>query len=241
MTLSVTIDSSELGRLGDRLALLTERNIRFAVANAMTEVGRKAQADLVQATPRFIQSPTRWTLGGIPQRTFAKPSDLTIDLGFATERRGRGSPAGRYVNPIAAGTGPQMKGADLSASKIAGRRGVLIPARSAGLIDAAGNVPLRKQAQILAAARAGNQNVFVAPVKRGSSTMALFERREGFMRRSSTLERTTRRLFTIEPNPKIRQRQFPVRDLVEASFAQSWRREMAAAFEAELGRAMGRG
>ena len=240
MALSVTIDSSDLGRVADRLALLTERNIRFAVANAMTEAGRKAQADLVQATPRFIQSPTRWTLGGIPQRTFAKPADLTINLGFAAERRGRGSPAGRYVNPIAAGTGPHPKGADLSASKIAGRRGTLIPARSAGLVDGAGNVPLRKQAQILGAARSGSQGVFVAPVRRGSSTMAIFERREGFMRRSSTLERTTRRLFTIEPNPRIRQRQFPVRDLVEASFAQAWRREMATAFEAELGRAMGR-
>ena len=240
MALSVTIDSSDLGRVADRLALLTERNIRFAVANAMTEAGRKAQADLVQATPRFIQSPTRWTLGGIPQRTFAKPSDLTIDLGFATERRGRGSPAGRYVNPIAAGTGPDLKGADRSASKIARTRGVLIPARTAGLKDAAGNVPLRKQAQILSAARLGGQGIFVAPVEKGSLTMAIFERREGLMGRTSTVERFRRRLFVIDPNPKQRQRQFPVRDVVEQSFAQAWRREMATAFEAELRRAMGR-
>ena len=237
MALQLTIDASQLQRLNQQLLLLNDRNIRFAVANAMTAAGRKAQAELLQSTPRFIDSPTRWTLGGISQRTYAKPADLTINLGFATERRGRGSPAGRYVNPITAGTKPHPKGADLSASKIARTRGTLIPARSAGLVDSAGNVPLRKQAQIIAAARAGGRSgVFIAPVRRGSSTMAIFERREAFMRRSSTLDRTTRRLFTIDPNPKVRQRQFPVRETVEQAFAQAWPQEMAAAFKSEIAR-----
>ena len=242
MALSVTIDSSDLGRVAERLALLTEKNVRFAVANAMKAAGAKAQDNLYQSAqqPRFIDKPTRWTLGGIQRKPYVSADRLQLDLGFMTESKGRGSPAGRYVNPIAAGTGPHLKRADLSASKIAGRRGVLIPARSAGLVDGAGNVPLRKQAQILSAARTSSQGIFIAPVRRGSSTMAIFERRTGFMRRSNTLERTTRRLFTIEPNPKTRRRQFPVRDLVEQSFAQAWRREMATAFEAELQRAMGR-
>ena len=236
MTLQLTIDASQLQRLNQQLLLLTDRNIRFAVANAMTAAGRKAQAELLHATPRFIDSPTRWTLGGISQRVYAKPANLTINLGFATERRGRGSPAGRYVNPIAAGTRPHPKGADLSASKITRTRGTLIPARSAALTDRAGNVPLQKQAQILSAARLGGQGTFIAPVEKGSRIMAIFERREGLMSRSNTLERFTRRLFTIDPNPKVRQRQFPVRETVEQAFAQAWPQEMAAAFQAELAR-----
>ena len=240
--LDIRFDTGDLSRLNQRLSLLTEKNLRYAVANAMTAAGRQAQADLRQQTPRFVDNPTSWTLGGIPQRTFARPSDLTINLGFATERRGRGSPAGRYLNPLAAGTTPHLKGADLSAARIAGTpRAVLIPARTAGLTDGAGNVPLRRQADILARARSGPRSgVFIAPVRRGSSTMAIFERTDGFIGRTSTYQRSVRRLFTLDTTPSPRRRQFNVQDVVMDSFTRSWRREMAAAFDAELRRVMGK-
>ena len=242
--LNVQLDSSQLTRLAERAALLTEKNLRYAVAAAMTDSGRKAQANLLDQAPRFIDNPTSWTKGGIFQRPFAKPSDLTITLGFATERRGRGSPAGRYVNPMAAGTIPHLKGADLSASLIAGtsRRSVLIPARTAGLIDRFGNVPLRKQAEILGNARAGGgSGVFIAPVKKGSKTMAIFQRkRDAFIPRTNTVESSVQRLFTIDESPKPRARQFPVQQVVMDSFASAWRRSMSDALDAEISRTLGR-
>jgi hypothetical protein len=241
--LNVQLDSSQLTRLAERAALLTEKNLRYAVAAAMTDSGRKAQANLLDQAPRFIDNPTSWTKGGIFQRPFAKPSDLTITLGFATERRGRGSPAGRYVNPMAAGTTPHLKGADLSASRLAGvsRRSVLIPAATSGLIDSFGNVPLRRQADILGKARdGGSSGVFIAPVRRGSRTMAIFQRKQGFIPRSSTLESSVQRLFTIDESPKPRARQFPVQQIVNDSFASAWRRSMSDALDAEISRTLGR-
>ena len=241
MSIEISIDAGELQRLNQQLLLLTDRNMRFAVSRALTASGKAAQLHLQRSTPVYITNPTRWTLNGTYTR-YAKPSSLEVEIGFRSETQGRGNPSGRYLQPIAAGELPRVKAADLSASKLAGvsRSAVLIPARSAGLLDAAGNVPLRKQAQILAAARAGGRSgVYIAPVRRGSSVMAIFERKEGFLGRTSTVERTTRRLFTLDPSPKARQRQFPVRDVIEQGFAQAWRREMVAAFDAELARATG--
>jgi len=241
--LNITIDTKELTRLADRAALLTEKNLRYAVAQAMTESGRKAQAALKEQAPRYIDNPTSWTLGGIFQRPYAKADGLTITLGFATERRGRGSPAGRYLNPMAAGTSPHLKAADLSASRLAGvsSRSVLIPARTSGLIDSFGNVPLRKQAEILGKARAGGASgVFIAPVRRGSKTMAIFQRKEAFIPRSSTLESSVQRLFTIDESPKPRARQFPVQQVVMDSFTSTWRRSMSDALDAEMRRVLGR-
>jgi hypothetical protein len=241
--LNVSLDTSEITRLAERAALLTEKNLRHAVAKAMTKSGRKAQASLRDQAPRFIDNPTSWTMGGIFQRPYAKADGLTITLGFATERRGRGSPAGRYVNPMAAGTSPHLKGADLSASRLAGvsSRSVLIPALTSGLKDSFGNVPLRKQAEILGKARAGGASgVFIAPVKRGSKTMAIFQRREGFIPRTSTLESSVQRLFTIDESPKPRARQFPVQQVVMDSFTSTWRRSMSDALDIEMRRVLGR-
>ena len=240
--LNIRIDDSEITRLAERAALLTDRQLRFAVASAMTAAGRAAQKELRDQTPRFVDKPTSWTLGGIFQRPYAKAEGLTISLGFATERRGLGNPAGRYLNPMTAGTTPRFKAADLSASSIAGvSRAALIPARSAGLINAAGNVPLRKQIEILAKARSGARSgVFIAPVKRGSKTMAIFQRTEGFIPRSSTLEGNIQRLFTLDTSPKARGRTLPVERIVMAGFTSAWGKAIDESIRAEITRALGK-
>lgn len=241
MTVQITIDTGQLQRLNRQLLALTQRNLTFAVAKAMTASGKAAQRDLIRETPRYIDRPTRWTLGGTYVQ-FAKPSDLTVEVGFRSETQGRGNPAGRYLSPVAVGTLPHLKAADLSAAKLAHlpRGTVLIPAQSAGLKDSSGNVPLRLQAQILSAARSGGRSgIFLAPVRRGSTTMAIFERREGFLGRTSTYDRSLRRLFTLDTSPRVRSRQFPVREVLMEGFANAWRREMATAFEVELARAIG--
>ena len=239
-SIRIDFDAEALQALDKRVRLLTDQNLRYVAARALTGAAQAAQAQLKQATPRYITQPTRWTLGGTYVR-FARADNLTAEVGFKADAQGRGNPAGKYLQPIVAGTTPKLKAADLSASKIAHlpRGAVLIPAKGSGLINAAGNVSLSKYATILAGARQGGGQYFVAPVKPGSNIKAIFERKEGFIGRTSTLERSTRRLFTLDPNPKPRRAQFPVRQVLEQGFTQAWRAQLAAAFDAEVARRLG--
>ncbi|NDC36081.1 MAG: hypothetical protein EBZ51_12100 [Synechococcaceae bacterium WB9_2_112] len=239
-TIRIDFDAEALQALDKRVRLLTDQNLRYVAARALTGAAQAAQAQLKQASPRYIDNPTRWTLNSTYVR-FARADTLTAEVGFKADAQGRGNPAGKYLQPIVAGTTPKLKAADLSASKIARapRGAVLIPAKGSGLVNAAGNVPLSKYATILAGARQGGGQYFIGPVKPGSSIKAVFERKEGFIGRTSTLERSTRRLFTLDPNPKPRRAQFPVRQVLEQGFASAWRREVAAAFDAEVARRLG--
>ena len=239
---TVRIDlQSDLKRLDSRVQLLTDQNLRYMAARALTGAAQAAQQQLKQATPRYIDNPTRWTVNGTYVR-FAKAQDLTTEVGFRQDTQGRGNAAGRYLQPIVKGTTPKLKGADLSATKIAGatRGAVLVPARTSGLKNAAGNVPLSKYATILGEARKGNGRYYVAPVKRGSSTMAVFERTSGFIPRTSTVEATVRRMFTIDPNPKTRRPQFPVQPILQQAFERAWPGQLKAAYQAELVRRLGK-
>jgi hypothetical protein len=241
-TIRIDLDAGALQRLDSRVRLLTDQNLRYAAAKALTGAAQAAQAALKQATPRYIDRPTRWTVNGTYVR-FARADTLTAEVGFRQDAQGRGNPAGRYLQPIVKGTTPKLKAADLAATKIARetRGAVLVPAKGTGLLNASGNVPLSKYATILGQARQGGGQYFIGPVKRGSSVKAVFERKEGFIPRTSTLEATTRRLFTIDPNPKQRRQQFPVQQVLRQGFEQAWPTQVRASLQAELARRLGGG
>lgn len=227
---------SDLKRLDSRVQLLTDQNLRYMAARALTGAAQAAQAELKQATPRYIDKPTRWTLGGTYVR-FAKAQDLTAEVGFRQDTQGRGNAAGRYLQPIVKGTTPKLKGADLSATKIAGQPAgaVLVPAKGSPLRKTeSGNYTISAYAKVLGSARQGGQGrpYFVAPVKPGSSTQAIFTRTG----RSGQL----RRVFTIDPNPKTRPPQFPVQPILRQAFERAWPGQLKAAYQAELVRRLGR-
>ena len=239
-TIRIDFDAEALKALDRRVRLLTDQNLRFVAARALTESAKAAQSGLKQAMPRFIDQPTRWTLGSTFVQ-YARANNLETTIGIRSDKQGRGNAAGRYLRPIVEGTTPKIKGADLSATKIAGvsSGAVLVPARTSGLKNAAGNVPLSKYATIFGEARKANGRYYLAPVKRGSSTMAVFERKEGFIGRTSTIERTVRRMFTIESNPKTRRPVFPVQEILSQAFGQAWPIEVRRAFTAEVAGKLG--
>lgn len=228
--------TDDLARFGQKLALLSEKNLRFAVAGALTRAGKVAQQDLLEAMPRHIDRPNRWTMGSTFVQ-YAKPADLTVEVGIRGQDRAGRTGAAKYLMPLIEGGQPRPKGADLSASKIAGVRGVLVPSQAGPVrLNQYGNVSLSNYAKVLAAARTKGSGVYVAPVRQGSATLAVFQRREGFMRGTSTLQSTTRRLFTIDPNPKRRQQQLPLAQILEGSFLKALPREVQQGLEAELKR-----
>lgn len=239
-TIRIDFDAEALKALDKRVRLLTDQNLRYVAAKALNEAGGAAKQALRGAMPRYIERPVAYTVNSAFQR-FAKASELATTIGIADQARSGRTPAAKYLLPVVKGTQPSLKGADLSATKIARetRGAVLIPAKGSGLVNAAGNVPLSKYATILGQARQGGGQYFIGPVKRGSSVKAVFERKEAFIGRTSTLERTTRRLFTIDPNPKPRRAQFPVREILDRAFGQAWPAEVRRAFDAEVRRKLG--
>lgn len=235
---TVRIDlQSDLKRLDSRVQLLTDQNLRFMAARALTGAAQAAQAELKQATPRYIDRPTRWTVNGTYVR-FAKAQDLTAEVGFRQDPQGRGNAAGRYLQPIVKGTTPKLKGADLSATKIAGQPAgaVLVPAKGSPLRKTeSGNYTISAYAKVLGSARQGGQGrpYFVAPVKQGSSTQAIFTR-------AGRGGQQLRRVFTIDPNPKTRRPQFPVQPILRQAFERAWPGQLKAAYQAELVRRLGK-
>lgn len=238
--IQVQLSTGSLERITGLVEALTERNIAFAVARAMNGAAEHAQGELKAELKRSIDRPTRWTLGGT-FRTYAKASKPEVVVGMRSDPQPRGNAAGRYLRPLVYGTGPRLKGADLSAQKVtrAPRGAVLVPSRAAGLIDGFGNVPLRRQAQILAGLRSG-RGYYVAPVKRGSATLAIFESSESMLARTSTVIRQRRRLFTLDTTPATRQTSLPLHRTLSEAFAARWPTELRTSLQQELQRRLGR-
>ena len=235
-TIRIDFDAEALRSLDKRVRLLTDQNLRYVASRALTGASQAAQAQLKQDTPRYIDNPTRWTLGGTYVR-FAKAADLTAEVGFKQDMQGRGNAAGKYLLPIVKGTTPKLKGADLSATKIAREApgAVLVPARNSPLRKtAAGNYTISAYAKVLGSARSGSEGrqYFIAPVRQGSSTKAIFTR-------AGRGGKQLRRVFTIDPNPKARRPQFPVREILTRAFGDAWPVEVRKAFEAEVARRLG--
>ena len=110
------------------LTALDEKNIMFAVSKAMTLTGQYAQNKLKVAMEVAIDRPTPYTKNSTFV-TFAKPSNLFMEVGIRTVGKGGRIGAGRYLQSLIKGGSPTYKGVDLSASKIAGDRGVLVPSK----------------------------------------------------------------------------------------------------------------
>lgn len=231
--------SNDIDKALQGLTALDEKNISFAVAKAMTLTGQYAQNKLKVALAAVIDRPTPYTLNSTFV-TFAKPSNLFMEVGIKTMGRGGRTPAGRYLQSLIKGTAPTHKAVDQAASKIAGYKGVLVPsANSPVKLNRYGNVTLANYKKVIGGARSGRQ-YYIAPVKRGSSVKAVFERKTSLISRTSTLESSTNRVFVIEPNPKIRQQRLNLPVILGVTVQQEFPKFMKQRFEVEIARKLER-
>tara|TARA_B000000532_G_scaffold72525_1_gene57905 strand:+ start:491 stop:1213 length:723 start_codon:yes stop_codon:yes gene_type:complete len=221
------------------LSALDEKNISFAVAKAMTLTGQFAQKKLNAAMEAAIDRPTPYTMRSTFV-TFAKPSNLFMEVGIRETARNR-TAAGRYLQALVKGGQPTVKAVDLAASKIAGYRGVLVPSKQSPVkLNRYGNISLGNYKKVVGGARQLGGAYFIAPVKRGSSVKAIYQRKEGFIRGTSTIENTMSRVFVIEPNPKMRARQLNLPIILGRTVQTEFPKFMKQRFEVEIGRKMQR-
>ena len=222
------------------LTALDAKNISFAVARAMTLTGQYTQVKLKAAMQREIDRPTPYTLNSTFV-TFAKPSKLFMEVGIRTTGKGGRTAAGRYLQSIIKGGQPTYKAVDLAASKIAGYRGVLVPSKQSPVkLNRYGNISLGNYKKVVGGARQIGGAYFIAPVKRGSSVKAIYQRTTSFIGRTSTIQNNTSRVFVIEPNPKARTRQLNLPVVLGRTVQNEFPKFMKQRFEVEIGRKMQR-
>lgn len=246
--LDIQLDTTGLDRTIKNLALLTEKNLRFATGRAMTATVRSAEATLKQDLGKTSGGPiqggaTRWTIGGTyTQRP--TPNNLTAEVGL---RGDRPRAAGRYISVLTQGGRPRTKGVDLKAAGIAGGSGLTIVPTPAQRKDARGNVTRTAFSKALSQAsmiRDGRQynrtpgsRFFIVPIKGAAGRMGIFERtgKPGRGRYGSFQGAVMR--FTLEPQPKVRSSTYDLKGDLQRSTGRVWPGEIRQQLMAELARA----
>jgi len=225
--------TSDINKALKGLEALDEKNISFAVAKAMTLTGQYAQKKLKVSLAAAIDRPTPYTMNSTFV-TFAKPSKLFMEVGIKNMSRGSRVPAGRYLQSLIKGGRPTYKAVDLAASKIAGYRGVLVPSKQSPIkMNRYGNITLANYKKVIGGAR-NNGAYYIAPVKRGSSVKAVYQRKTGFIGRTSTIASNTSRLFVLQPNPAMRQRQLNLPIILGRTVQENFPKFMKQRFNNEI-------
>lgn len=95
-----------LDAMASMMSELKERSIKFVVANALDDATSAALERLQNDTDEYIDKPTHWTKKSTyktPRRVTPTKMDM-INFGFKQLAEGdKGTPAGEYLKPIAAG------------------------------------------------------------------------------------------------------------------------------------------
>jgi hypothetical protein len=84
-----------------KLALLTDLQFRFAVAQAMTDAAKAGDRKIRSDMSRYIDRPTPFTVNST-YVSFANPNRMRAEVGFK-QFAAKGTPAGKYLSAMARG------------------------------------------------------------------------------------------------------------------------------------------
>jgi len=138
-----------------RFAAAVAGNLDRHTAAAMTFAGFDAQSALKAETPRYVNSPTKWTQNA----TFVKratPTSLAVTIGFK-EWASKGTPSAKYLQPMVAGEPRRQKSTErqLSSAGIIRPGEFIVPTGVYPLeLNDYGNLPGSTYTQVLSRLRA---------------------------------------------------------------------------------------
>jgi len=138
--LDLRLDTIGIDRAAGQLALLTDKQFRYAVAQSMTDTAKAAQTKLKQETPRHVDRPTPFTVNAT-YVLFANPNNMRAEVGFK-QFATKGTPAGKYLSAMAKGGDRSHKRSEsvLRYAEAIGRSQFIVPRRE-WQGDPYGNVP----------------------------------------------------------------------------------------------------
>jgi hypothetical protein len=245
-----------INQLDSRVKLLTDRNLRYMAARAMTRSAQAAQSRLKQDMPRFIDQPTPFTLNSTFVR-YAKPADLTVEVGFK-QFASKGTPAGRYLQPMAGGGGRPLKSSErqLQSRGLLPAGRYLVPTGVSPLrLNQYGNLSASSYTQVISRLGGFGEQGYTANVSRSAASQAKRRQRDYFIGRpgglplgvyarvgkrpkSGGLPRGFHTVFYVTRQPSYRA-SFPISQLLSDAYGQAWPIELRAAFQAELAARLG--
>jgi len=212
-------------------------------AVAMTRSAKSAEAEVKKQTPRYINNPTRWTLNS----TFVKPateSRLTTIVGFK-DYSSSGTAAAKYLQLQAKGGTARPKGYE----KLLQRKGLLrpgefaVPAGNSPLgFNTYGNISGAKYVQVLSRLAALREIGSQGNRTGSARSTAKRKERDYFVadingHRAIWARKGKRGIVPVfhfvDNAPRFNAR-FPVRNIIETSFAKAWSFELRRAVRQQI-------
>lgn len=229
-----------------RLALLTDLQFRFAVAQAMTDAAKAADGKIRNDMSRYIDRPTPFTAKST-YVTFANPNRLRAEVGFK-QFATKGTPAGVYLSAMARGGDRSQKRSEtvLRTGGAIGSSQYIVPLR-AWQSDPFGNVHRGTMSMVLSQLKAYRGDL--SSLNASGSARSQRKRQTAgqfFMSRSgrAILYRapgggrdTTDTAFMVLDDAPNYERRFPIVALLNAEVAREYPRLIETSLRKELARA----
>jgi hypothetical protein len=229
-----------------KLALLTDLQFRYAVAQAMTDSAKAGQKMIESSMSRYIDRPTPFTVNST-YVSFANPNRMRAEVGFK-QFATKGTPAGKYLSAMAKGGDRSQKRSEtiLRSAGAIGRGQYIVPRRE-WQGDPYGNVPRGTMTMVLSQLKAFN--TAGATLNASNSARSRRKRETGgqfFMSRSgrAILYREpgggrdgTETAFMVLDDAPNHERRFPIVRLLNEEIDRTYPRLIRSSLERELRRA----
>jgi hypothetical protein len=243
LELSITTNIPE--KVG-KLALLTDLQFRYAVAQAMTDSAKAGQKAITDSMSRYIDRPTPFT-----QRStyvsFANPNKLRAEVGFK-QFATKGTPAGKYLSAMARGGDRSHKRSEtiLRNAGAIGRSQYIVPRRE-WQGDPYGNVPRGTMTMVLSQLKAYQGSLsYMNASNSARSQRKRAQAGQFFMSRSGRAilyrppggdSRDVETAFMVLDDAPNHERRFPIVRLLNEEIDRTYPRLIRSSLEAELRRA----
>jgi len=245
LVLQIKLQTTGLDRLVAGALALTDQQLKWAVADAMTAASAHAKAELQRQTPLYVDRPSRYTMGSIYRWPgYVKPQNLSVQIGFKDlEMKNMGS-TDHYLLPMARGTTRPVRRGEQRLRSLAGFAGMYyIPTKyeNNGLrYNKDGNLTAGTYTRVLSrikafnlagfdanrtasgrsAFKAGKADFFAATLKTEKGKMPGIYFRVGPKKRGFHTA-----FYLTDKAPKYRPT-FPVSNILRASFNSSYNPEL---------------
>jgi hypothetical protein len=243
LELSITTNIPE--KVG-KLALLTDFQFRYAVAQAMTDSAKAGQKAITDSMSRYIDRPTPFT-----QRStyvsFANPNRMRAEVGFK-QFATKGTPAGKYLSAMARGGDRSHKRSEsvLRGAGAIGRGQYIVPRRE-WQGDPYGNVPRGTMSMVLSQLKAfGGSLSYMNASNSARSRRKRETAGQFFMSRSGRAilyrapgggSRDVETAFMVLDDAPNHERRFPIVRLLNEEIDRTYPRLIRSSLQSELRRA----
>jgi hypothetical protein len=238
--------TTDIPQKAGKLALLTDLQFRFAVAQAMTNAAKAADSKIRNDMGRYIDRPTPFTAKST-YVTFANPNRLRAEVGFK-QFATKGTPAGKYLSAMARGGDRSQKRSEsiLRGAGAIGSGQYITPLRG-WQGDPYGNVPRGTMSMVLSQLKAyGGSLSYMNASGSARSQRKRATAGQFFMSRSgrAILYRSpdggrdsTETAFMVLDDAPNHERRFPIVKLLNEEVASVYPGAVRASLLAELRRA----